>query len=219
MKKEVHCSVSGCDRSAMYKGVALCQKHYFRIMRNGTTKLRAEIKVGREFVSPEGYVKVYLPNHPIGNGSYAYKHRAVIFAEFGHDLPPCELCGKSITWKTCHIDHIDNDRKNNERSNLRQTCSTCNTGRGRRPAIENKNAMVITIGGVSLTANEWARRSDVKVCGNTILWRKRRGASDHDAVYGEKKTHNGKVYVDKRTAEDRRRRRAELAARRESLTD
>lgn len=35
------CCVDGCDRDARYKEKQLCQMHYFRVMRNSTTELRA----------------------------------------------------------------------------------------------------------------------------------------------------------------------------------
>ncbi|SOQ10381.1 hypothetical protein CFBP1573P_03056 [Pseudomonas syringae pv. persicae] len=39
----MQCRVEDCGRSAMYQAAQLCQMHYFRVMRNGTTeKLTAE---------------------------------------------------------------------------------------------------------------------------------------------------------------------------------
>lgn len=185
------CRAEGCDREARYRSAGLCQKHYFRLRRTGSTERQQRKAVYRRS-NPAGYQLLHEPGHPLAGGNgYVYEHRMVIYSVYGDDLPPCAICGKQVTWADCHIDHIDNDVTNNARENLRQTCRGCNVKRGRLPACEYEANTKLTIDGVSMTAHEWARQPGVNVCGNTIRRRKANGASDYDAVFGRKLTHTG----------------------------
>ncbi|WP_422422084.1 hypothetical protein [Pseudomonas sp. GZD-222] len=56
-------------------------------------------------------------------------------------------------------------------------------GRGRAGLIEFE--------GKRLAPEQWARDPRVKVSGATIIRRKLAGMSDHDALFAEKRTHNG----------------------------
>ena len=134
------CSVEGCGREAEYKTAVLCQKHYFRIRRNGKIETLLEEKKRKlgytrqyrvPFASPRGnYQRLYEPDHPLRDKSgYVAEHRMIVFAKYGWDLPVCELCGVSLEWNTCHVDHIDNDPTNNKPENLRPLCRVCNTTR------------------------------------------------------------------------------------------
>lgn len=186
------CTAEGCGRKATYKGAGLCQKHYFRVRRGGSTDLRRRGRAYRRS-NPAGYQLLHEPHHPLsGDNGYVYEHRMVIYSVYGDDLPPCAICGKQVAWADCHIDHIDNDVTNNARENLRQTCRGCNTKRGRGPECEYDGRSKLTIDGVSMTATEWSRQPGVRVSSSCIRHRKARGYSDHDAVYGPKVTHNGK---------------------------
>jgi hypothetical protein len=141
-----------------------------------------------------------MPDHPLADSTgQVWEHRKIVYDRIGDVVPPCELCGKPLTWKIAHIDHIDEDPSNNDSKNLRPLCSPCNTRRGERIARHlYKNHHAITYDGETKTPSEWARDPRVKIAGHTIMVRKRRGMSDYDALFGEKKTHNGKITVDKR---------------------
>lgn len=185
------CHVEGCDREVQYQRDQVCQKHYFRFMRYGTYELTKTGKAAPRITNPAGYVKIYSPNHPlITKGQiYVYEHRAIIYAKYGECLPPCVLCQVEINWKTCHIDHIDEDISNNSEENLRPLCRTCNTRRNLKlKAHEHRGHYAITIDGQTKTPNEWARDPKVNVTVGTILRRKRNGYSDQDAVFADKKT-------------------------------
>lgn len=166
--------------------------HYFRFMRNGTYDIVR--KRGRvRYQDPSGYWKLYMPDHPLADSTgYVWEHRKVVYDRIGDVVPPCELCGKALTWKIAHVDHIDEVKWNNDPENLRPLCGPCNTSRGTRlPQYLCKGRHAITFDGETKTAFEWARDPRVAVAGNVILQRKKRGMSDSDALFSPKKTHTG----------------------------
>lgn len=186
------CKVNDCGKEARYKAACLCQKHYFRVRRYGTTDTTRTGKGRDRYVTPSGYVYVRRPGHPlsISNGLVA-EHRAVVYDDLGPGPMNCELCGLVVTWETVHIDHIDETTDNNVRSNLRPTCSVCNTRRGMTAPVEWKRTHKITFEGESKTPTEWARDPRVQVSGHQIVQRKAAGMSDHEALFAPKRTHNG----------------------------
>lgn len=185
----MQCKVDGCNRDAMYRGKQLCQMHYFRVMRNGTTDTLPKTRKYRT-QNPAGYQKIYEPSHPLKDSTgYVYEHRFVVYGKYGTSLPACEICGKPTFWDSCHIDHIDKDVTNNKLENLRPVCRGCNTFRDYPEQHLAKNAHSITHNGKTMTATEWARQENVNVCGNTIVRRLREGKSVYEALYGRKITH------------------------------
>lgn len=193
----MECRVEGCDRAARYKAEQLCQKHYFRLWRYGTTDLTRSRKY--RLANPQGYQWIYEPNHPLRHvtSGYVAEHRAVLYERIGDREFGCELCGKALTWASCHVDHIDNDVTNNGIENLRPTCSTCNTRRGMRPPAEWERTHTLEFDGERKTAAEWSRDSRVNLSGTQIVLRKRAGMGDEEALFAPKKTHNGKKRVSK----------------------
>ncbi len=75
----MNCTAEGCDRVAQYKAAQLCQKHYFRVRRGGTTGLRRKPAKGR-FLGKDGYIRVYRPDHPLAavNG-LVQEHRVIAY--------------------------------------------------------------------------------------------------------------------------------------------
>jgi hypothetical protein len=180
------CKVDGCGRKARYQKALLCQKHYFRVRRNGTTEtIRTRNYRSR---NAAGYQLLYEPTHPLsGVNGYVYEHRMVYHDEITASPASCEICSSAINWKNLHIDHKDNDITNNKKENLRATCRPCNTFRGWSSAGMSKSP--IELDGVSRSAQEWSRQDGVFVCGNTIIRRMASGMSAYDAIYGAKLTH------------------------------
>jgi len=185
------CRVDGCDSEAMYKVKELCQKHYFRQMRNGSTDLKVTTRKYRQS-NPAGYQLLHEKDHPLATkNQYVYEHRLVIYNHLGGQIKPCEICGTPETWETCHIDHIDNDVTNNNIENLRVSCRACNVMRG-HVAKENSfnSKFLLTYDGKTMSPWKWAAQDGVSVCGATIRRRKECGYSDYCAIFGDRKTHH-----------------------------
>ena len=186
------CCVKECGRDATYTGKQLCQKHYFRLRRNGTTELMEKSTPKFRRVMPgKGYQRIYVPDHPLRDGSgYVAEHRKVVYDKYGDVLPPCELCDAVLDWATCHIDHIDRDVTNNASENLRPLCRACNTFRDYPEQHTIKGRHAITYDGKTLAAAEWARQPGVCFSGRQILVRLRSGMTVEQALFSPKKTHN-----------------------------
>lgn len=185
------CRVKECERKARYKSARLCQKHYFRLRRYGTTDTVRAGKAKPRLVTPNGYVRVYAPKHPIAEpGGYVFEHRKVAYDARDGEISKCERCQiVCVSWETCHVDHDDDNRKNNSPENLLVCCNGCNVMRSRKPQHSCLGRTSITLNGVTKTATEWARDPRVNVCGRTIAKRKRDGYSDEEALFAPKKTH------------------------------
>lgn len=181
------CKIRGCDRESQYKAQDVCQKHYFRFMRTGSYE-KSKPKYRKS--NPKGYQTIYKPSHPLSHkDGYVYEHRFVVYEEIGENLSSCEICEKPVTWKTVHIDHIDNDVTNNERRNLRPLCRVCNVGRSDRPQHTYHGRGAITWSGETKTPNEWGKDDRIPVRGHTIRQRLKRGLSVEDALFMPLKKH------------------------------
>jgi len=179
------CKIEGCNKEAVYKTYSVCQKHYFRFMRYGTYELTSKRKYRIE--NKRGYQKIYEPNHELSDSTgYVYEHRFIYHKVF-KTVNNCSMCGVSINWKNCHIDHIDNDVTNNDILNLRATCRSCNVFRGHTPTSQGK--YFIDICGVKMNVHAWGRQEFVEVSSATIRRRLKSGLSPYDSVFGERKTH------------------------------
>lgn len=190
----MQCKVEGCNRKARYKAAELCQMHYFRLRRNGDTELHRE-SARERYEDKKGYQYIYAPNHPLTPKGqwYLSEQRAALYEAIGAGPMCCDMCGVSMTWEACQADHIDGNPRNNDRANLRPLCRRCNVWRSMPPAAQRvKGALVLSFDGETKTANEWARDPRVQVSRGTIKNRKRAGMTDEQALFGEKRTHNGR---------------------------
>ena len=196
----MQCKVEGCGKEARYKAACLCQMHYFRMRRNGDTETH-RTPARQRYEDDRGYQFVYAPKHSLTPKGQLYvpEHRKILYEAIGPGPMSCEICGAPLTWRTCQADHIDENPRNNDRKNLRPLCRRCNVWRSMPPAAQRmKGVVVLTFGGQSKTANEWARDPRVHVSGRTIRARKCAGMTDEQALFGEKRTHNGNLRTDAR---------------------
>jgi pyruvate-formate lyase-activating enzyme len=127
------CKVTGCSGEIDRKGY--CSKHYMRQWRNGTTD-KIQSRKPRTIHSG-GYILIDKPDHPLADSTgYVYEHRYVFYGVYGGGPFHCFWCGAPINWKNMHIDHYDNDVKNNSIENLNPSCPQCNQSRGREKLKE-----------------------------------------------------------------------------------
>lgn len=188
------CKVDGCNGSVRYKAACLCQKHYFRLRRNGDFENHMPIARQR-YEDEKGYQFIYSPGHPLANKgqSYVSEQRVVLFDRIGNGPMKCEICGVQMTWKSCQADHIDENPRNNSPENIRPLCRRCNVWRSMPVAHKRiSNSIPITFDGETKTPHEWSKDPRVSISGSAIRKRKQSGMSDFDALFASKSTHNGK---------------------------
>lgn len=176
------CSVLGCKSPANRVGMRLCEMHYGRTRRNGTTQFIGGISKGN-LIHSRGYVLTPARGHPRALGNYrAYEHRVVFYDSHGEGPFECNWCGCTVTWDGMHVDHLDNNPLNNDPSNLVASCPECNQHRGydkMRRTMRNKHG--VTISGRTMTMNEWA--SYVGMSRSSIMGRIKRGWTVERAVF------------------------------------
>ena len=179
------CSVDGCSSPATREGAQLCEMHYTRKRRNGYTD---PIKRPVETKQSAGYILQIANGHPIARGKFrAYQHRIVYYDHCGAGPFKCHWCNTSVTWDDLHIDHVDDDIKNNDISNLVASCATCNKARGSHKALAKwRDKTGIALDGIKKTINEWS--SHYGISRSAIQWRVRNGWAIEAAI----KTPRGK---------------------------
>lgn len=155
------CILDGCTSVANRNKDTICEAHYTRLRRNGSFELLTSVVDGPIVQSGGGYLLDYLPGHPLRAASSArvYQHRAVYYDAFGAGPFACHCCGKSITWDSLHIDHLNDVVTDNRLSNLAPACPLCNQARGRHKMIEKtrRAGVVLTAHGLSMCMSEWAK--------------------------------------------------------------
>lgn len=152
------CRVDGCKQEANRVTSGLCEKHYYRLRRTGTTSLQTK---DREPIKhSDGYVLVYDPNHDLRRTSpRQYEHRVIFYEEHGAGPFNCHWCKDRVTWDDMHVDHLNDVRDDNSPTNLVASCPSCNQGRARYKTVlaSKQRATKITFDGVTKTIPEWAR--------------------------------------------------------------
>lgn len=166
------CSADGCEKPNRPGRSGLCEMHYMRMYRNGTLDKKITAKA---FEHSGGYILIPARNHPLAKGdSHHYEHRIVYFDANGVGPFECHWCSKEVTWETLHIDHLDDDKKNNALANLVASCPVCNQARGQYK-IQNtwRKKTGLTALGETLTMNEWAEK--IGVSRQSLIWRLKNG--------------------------------------------
>lgn len=151
------CYVDGCSSPAVRVGHAMCESHYYRMRRNGTTDHVGRALPG-DLMHSNGYVLQAAKGHPRAIGGYrAYQHRVVFADAHGEGPFDCHWCGVVVTWSDMHVDHVDANRANNALSNLVASCPKCNQKRGHESMKRTiRDRLGITVNGVTRTIKEWA---------------------------------------------------------------
>lgn len=90
------------------------------------------------FHSGSGYLQTFLPDHPVASANGLVSvHRQVLYDAIGPGWHMCRWCHQPVSWDRTVprfarlvVDHLDNDKANNDRSNLAPSCDACNRQRG-----------------------------------------------------------------------------------------
>lgn len=123
-----NCRVEGCTRKGTRVSTGYCEVHFYRVRRNGTIDL---LPTSGRAVQSAGYHLHKIPGHPLARrDGWVYTHRQVAHDKHDGVCPGCYWCGKEVDWRTCHVDHLDDDKDNNEADNLEVACPSCNKTRG-----------------------------------------------------------------------------------------
>lgn len=164
------CSVPGCEAGANRVGAGLCEAHYMRVRRNGTTATQYESADAYHDHSG-GYLLVKAKGHPRSlGGSRAYAHRVVFTDTYGEGPFKCNWCPNTVTWGNMHVDHLDDNKHNNHPDNLVAACPVCNMKRGRGKIKATwRGKTGLEFNGLRLTPNEWAAR--LGISGAALTWR------------------------------------------------
>lgn len=121
------CVVDGCDNIATRKADMMCEKHFARMRRTG----RTDRVISGRYKTGAGYVKILKRGHPIADSAgNVFEHRLVAFELNSGVCPVCFWCGKDLEWSSAVVDHLDENKQNNEHSNLVVACNDCNRARG-----------------------------------------------------------------------------------------
>jgi hypothetical protein len=173
------CSVEGCDLPPRRLSSMYCEKHYMRMYRNKTLDKKLVPNVRDH---SHGYILVPANGHFLARGSsHAYEHRLVYHHHYGDGPFLCNWCSATVTWDDMHIDHLDDNKKNNLINNLVASCPICNQKRGQHKAQKKwRDKVGIEAFGMKKTMNEWAEYAGISR--PSLINRLKLGWSIEDAV-------------------------------------
>jgi hypothetical protein len=151
------CSTPECNNKANRKGAGLCEGCYMRMRRKGTTDYKA---LPHRLNQSAGYIWLREPGHPLADSrGLVYEHRFVFYNHNGKGPFKCHWCDAVVDWNLMDVDHLDDNKSNNDISNLVPSCHKCNTKRGTWKMVKARRAewTQITYEGVTKNASEWAK--------------------------------------------------------------
>lgn len=183
LRRLKRCQAPGCDRERSGRA-QWCEMHYYRLRRTGALELTIRIPASRLKTSA-GYIMVWAPGHQLetrcGHGR-VFEHRIVYHQHHGNGPFSCHWCGKRVVWSTMHVDHLDDDPKNNKIDNLVASCPRCNQKRGipKMRATQNAQGRLLTANGETKSISAWSR--DTGLSRAAIQFRLKKGWTPERAV-------------------------------------
>jgi len=169
------CTVDGCINKARSLTSPYCEKHYYRIRRNGSVELKEVSRIPPKRLHTHGYILLYVPDHPLAvrhTGPYEYEHRVVYYDMYGEGPFKCNWCGKEVSWRDMHIDHLNDKRDDNTPDNLVASCPVCNQSRGRDKqtlTMRELHGRWIEYNGQRKMLSEWAK--ELGISRVSLNWR------------------------------------------------
>lgn len=134
------CTAAGCERKR-FPSTGYCHMHTRRAAKHGSPDIGAKAGTGRQRHS-QGYVVVRRKGHPVAQSRqtpWVYEHRVLLYDAIGPGWHDCHHCGTPVSWDlpfpqdmdALVVDHLDDDKTNNDLSNLVPSCHFCNVRRAR----------------------------------------------------------------------------------------
>jgi 5-methylcytosine-specific restriction endonuclease McrA len=155
------CKVDGCDNHANRVGAVMCEKHYARVRRHGSTDKQSNL-INGDLIHTGGYILKHAPDHPLyKNYSRLFAHRIVYYDNYGNGPFKCFHCSVCVTWATMHIDHLDDNKLNNNIQNLVASCPVCNQKRGyekMKKSSQERTKWMIEHDGKRMHVSDWAKQ-------------------------------------------------------------
>lgn len=166
------CTLDGCEKPCRSAGSIYCDMHYMRLRRSGSLDGMMRNAARGVWESSTGYLVESAPGHPLNKNKHGvYLHRRVFYDENGEGPFRCNWCSKWVTWKNMHVDHKDENRRNNDIANLAPACRRCNqhrSGEAARKTALSKSPM-LSLGSVTKTQAQWAR--ELGITSASLIWR------------------------------------------------
>lgn len=172
------CQTPECGRIAIRLKKTLCYGCYMRMYRKGTTDYHTPAALRMQ---SRGYLIQQAPGHPLvegRSGNHEYKHRIVFYDSHGRGPFLCHWCQITVTWATMHVDHLDENKTNNDPHNLVSSCPKCNKWRNydkTKAALMKANGVFLTAFGKTQCIRYWAR--DLGISDSSITARLKAGWS------------------------------------------
>ena len=128
MEDAPYCVVDGCKNRGVRRD-GYCETHYYRLRRNGHLHVK---KPKYRYKTGAGYIKLLKRDHPLADSNdHVFEHRYVLYEKYGEGKQSCFWCGTELlSWGDIVVDHLDENKQNNEISNLLLSCNNCNRARG-----------------------------------------------------------------------------------------
>ncbi len=172
--------VEGCTARSRSIKSGLCEKHYYRIRRQGSANISKARKARPVSPHSGGYLLVCVPDHALAKKTsrrQQFQHRVVYFDAHGEGPFACHRCKVEVTWDTLHIDHLNDIKTDNAIDNLVASCAVCNMHRGsqKMKATMQGKGTLITAHGRTMCASQWAR--ELGISPGSIQLRIKRGWS------------------------------------------
>jgi hypothetical protein len=166
------CTVDGCAKQIDRVSVGMCEMHFGRYYRKGTTD---KVKHPGRYTTSVGYVLVRNPEHPLATSNgHLGEHRLVAHEKHGGVCPPCHWCSKPLVWDKAAVDHLNEVKDDNRPDNLVVSCNSCNRARGAMlPFIERMqpaaHALFLTLVSQRIGINNSLRVSEAGTGGLCVL--------------------------------------------------
>lgn len=149
------CLINDCGKPTGTRD-GVCGMHYNRMHRYGTYEKKP---IKGYTIGSNGYLITTNKEHPLADKhGRLYMHRMIAFD--ANISMICHVCNAQQSWDTCHVDHLDDDKLNNNINNLAVACPTCNQSRGNHKMIATAkaNGKQLTYNGVTMCSGDWAKR-------------------------------------------------------------